>query len=193
MAAGCGDADNASGAGSNGAGGGAPAGGSSGGGNRADADDRGLRHVTYTPKKLKEGAPHPDHVVETEVLAAVIPPDLYDENGKMFKDAQHHLADVVAKKTISNLQLETVCYSNLRFSQKTAINGPRAGFFLGDGAGIGKGRQIAATVLEHWRRGGRRALWMRFVSLSAPSRRTRHAGAARRRCVASNDSPASAC
>lgn len=192
MAAGCGDADNASGAGSNGAGSGAPAGGSGGGGNRADADDRGLRHVTYTPKKLKEGAPHPDHVVETEVLAAVIPPDLYESDGKMFKDAQHHLADVVAKKTISNLQLETVCYSNKRFAQKM-VGGLRAGFFLGDGAGVGKGRQIAATVLEHWRRGGRRALWMRFVSLSAPSRRTRHAGAARRRCVASNDSPASAC
>lgn len=192
MAAGCGDADNASGAGSNGAGSGAPAGGSGGGGNRADADDRGLRHVTYTPKKLKEGAPHPDHVVETEVLAAVIPPDLYESDGKMFKDAQHHLADVVAKKTISNLQLETVCYSNKRFAQKM-VGGLRAGFFLGDGAGIGKGRQIAATVLEHWRRGGRRALWMRFVSLSAPSRRTRHAGAARRRCVVSNDLHASAC
>ena len=192
MAAGCGDADNASGAGSNGAGSGAPAGGSGGGGNRADADDRGLRHVTYTPKKLKEGAPHPDHVVETEVLAAVIPPDLYESDGKMFKDAQHHLADVVAKKTISNLQLETVCYSNKRFAQKM-VGGLRAGFFLGDGAGVGKGRQIAATVLEHWRRGGRRALWMRFVSLSAPSRRARRADAARRRCVASNDSPASAC
>ena len=192
MAAGCGDADNASGAGSNGAGGGAPAGGSGGGGNRADADDRGLRHVTYTPKKLKEGAPHPDHVVETEVLAAVIPPDLYESDGKMFKDAQHHLADVVAKKTISNLQLETVCYSNKRFAQKM-VGGLRAGFFLGDGAGVGKGRQLAATVLEHVRRGGRRARWMRFVSLRAPSRRTRHAGAARRRCVASNDSPASAC
>lgn len=38
--------------------------------------------------------------------------------------------------------------------------GPRCGFFLGDGAGVGKGRAIAALALEHWRTGGRRVLWV---------------------------------
>lgn len=28
--------------------------------------------------------------------------------------------------------------------------GARAGFFLGDGAGVGKGRQIAALIKEYW-------------------------------------------
>jgi hypothetical protein len=38
--------------------------------------------------------------------------------------------------------------------------GHRAGFFLGDGAGVGKGRQIAGLVYQHYRAGGRRALWV---------------------------------
>lgn len=38
---------------------------------------------------------------------------------------------------------------------------PRAGFFLGDGAGVGKGRVIAALVKELWSRAGvRRVLWV---------------------------------
>ncbi len=37
----------------------------------------------------------------------------------------------------------------------------RAGFFLGDGAGVGKGRTIAATMKEHFVAGqGSRALWV---------------------------------
>lgn len=38
--------------------------------------------------------------------------------------------------------------------------GATAGFFLGDGAGVGKGRQIAALILEQQRTGGKRALWV---------------------------------
>ena len=36
----------------------------------------------------------------------------------------------------------------------------RQGFFLGDGAGVGKGRQIAALIREHWNCGRRRILWL---------------------------------
>ena len=35
------------------------------------------------------------------------------------------------------------------------------------GAGVGKGRQIAALIKQHWAEGGRRALW---VSVSADLR-----------------------
>ncbi|DBA83686.1 TPA: hypothetical protein ACH3X1_016793 [Trebouxia sp. C0004] len=38
--------------------------------------------------------------------------------------------------------------------------GHRAGFFLGDGAGVGKGRQIAAMIKEEHARGGSRTLWL---------------------------------
>lgn len=43
------------------------------------------------------------------------------------------------------------------------FTGARAGFFLGDGAGVGKGRQIAAQIKEFWCRrppGKRRVLWL---------------------------------
>jgi hypothetical protein len=38
--------------------------------------------------------------------------------------------------------------------------GGRPGFFLGDGAGVGKGRQIAALTKECWNQGVRRILWV---------------------------------
>ena len=36
----------------------------------------------------------------------------------------------------------------------------RRGWMLGDGTGAGKGRQVAAIMLDHWLRGRRRALWL---------------------------------
>ena len=36
----------------------------------------------------------------------------------------------------------------------------RRGWMLGDGTGAGKGRQVAAIVLDNWLRGRRRALWL---------------------------------
>ena len=36
----------------------------------------------------------------------------------------------------------------------------RKGWMLGDGTGCGKGRQVAALILDHWLRGRRRALWL---------------------------------
>jgi hypothetical protein len=56
-------------------------------------------------------------------------------------------------KTISNLQLETVVYAMQRFEGPRLPDGSRAGFFLGDGAGVGKGRQIAALIKEMWLKG----------------------------------------
>lgn len=63
-------------------------------------------------------------------------------------------------KVISNAQLETVTYAMQRFTGERLEDGSRAGFFLGDGAGVGKGRQIAATIKEMWGRGTRRILWL---------------------------------
>ena len=43
------------------------------------------------------------------------------------------------------------------------LSGPvrfRRGWMLGDGTGAGKGRQVAALVLDRWLRGQRRALWL---------------------------------
>ena len=40
----------------------------------------------------------------------------------------------------------------------------RPGFFLGDGAGVGKGRQAAALIYENHLHGRRRHLWVSFSS-----------------------------
>ncbi len=36
----------------------------------------------------------------------------------------------------------------------------RRGFMLGDGTGAGKGRQVAAVILDNWLKGRKRALWV---------------------------------
>ena len=36
----------------------------------------------------------------------------------------------------------------------------RRGWMLGDGTGAGKGRQVAAIMLDNWLRGRSRALWL---------------------------------
>lgn len=38
-------------------------------------------------------------------------------------------------------------------------NDQRAGFLIGDGAGVGKGRTIAGIILENYLKGRKRALW----------------------------------
>jgi len=38
-------------------------------------------------------------------------------------------------------------------------DGTRAGFLIGDGAGVGKGRTVAGIIYENYLRGRKRALW----------------------------------
>ncbi len=38
-------------------------------------------------------------------------------------------------------------------------NGERCGFFLGDGAGVGKGRQISGIILDNYARGRFKHVW----------------------------------
>ncbi|KXZ54936.1 hypothetical protein GPECTOR_3g106 [Gonium pectorale] len=120
----------------------------------AEAEDEQGGHEDiyeqYRPVKVKDGSDHPDPIVETASLASVTPPDITYE---------HHLQEDVDNEQLSNAQLETVLYAFQRFNQRLS-DGSRAGFFLGDGAGVGKGRQIAAVIKEFWATGGRRVLWV---------------------------------
>ena len=36
----------------------------------------------------------------------------------------------------------------------------RAGFFIGDGAGVGKGRTIAGIIYENYKRGRKKHVWV---------------------------------
>ena len=80
--------------------------------------------------------PHPSDAVENGTLATVAPPDVtYKLN--IAEDMPH----VISEGRLSDLQLEFVTYACQRHEQRLA-SGSRRGFFLGDGAGMGKGRQL---------------------------------------------------
>ncbi|KAK3121295.1 hypothetical protein QOZ80_8BG0650290 [Eleusine coracana subsp. coracana] len=109
----------------------------------------------YRPPKLSLGLPHPDPVVETSSLSAVQPPEptynltIMDElNGT---------------NVLSCLQIETVVYACQRHLHHLPT-GARAGFFIGDGAGVGKGRTIAGLIWENWQQGRHKALWISIGS-----------------------------
>ena len=78
----------------------------------------------------------------------------------------HHLGAAVASGALSSLQLESIIYACQRFEGPRLTDGKqsRAGFFLGDGAGVGKGRQLAGLAYEHWRTGGKRIVWLSVSS-----------------------------
>uniref|UniRef100_A0A0D9X5G9 PHD-type domain-containing protein n=1 Tax=Leersia perrieri TaxID=77586 RepID=A0A0D9X5G9_9ORYZ len=100
----------------------------------------GETFMDYRPPKLSLGLPHPDPVVETSSLSAVQPPEpTYD---------LAIMDELDETKVLSCLQIETIV----------------AGFFIGDGAGVGKGRTIAGLIWENWKKGRHKALWISIGS-----------------------------
>ena len=116
------------------------------------ADD--VQFEDYEPLWLKGiGKKHPDPVVENASLSAVKAPKPPDDCLEDIASA------VVSEGKLSNLQLEAVAYANMCFG-KNLEDGSRRGFFIGDGAGIGKGRELAGIVAQQWARGVRKHLWI---------------------------------
>uniref|UniRef100_A0A7M4FJ90 Protein strawberry notch homolog 1 n=1 Tax=Crocodylus porosus TaxID=8502 RepID=A0A7M4FJ90_CROPO len=69
----------------------------------------------------------------------------------------------ISEETIDNgwlsaLQLEAVTYAAQQH-ETFLPNGDRAGFLIGDGAGVGKGRTIAGIIYENYLLGRKRAVW----------------------------------
>ncbi|XP_044320387.1 protein FORGETTER 1 [Triticum aestivum] len=119
-----------------------------------DEDEGGTVGETFTdyrPPKLSLGLPHPDPVVETSSLSAVQPPEpTYELN---------IMDELDQTKTLSCLQIETIVYACQRHLHHLPT-GDRAGFFVGDGAGVGKGRTIAGLIWENWQQGRHKAVWV---------------------------------
>ena len=99
---------------------------------------------------------HPDALVETTSLAAMSSP-------RPNFPIRESLGQVCGHGKLSAPQLET-CLLACQRHQSILPDGKRAGFLLGDGAGVGKGRQLAGIILDSWLRGRRRHIW---VSVSA--------------------------
>ena len=126
----------------------------------ADANDEDT-YAEYRAISILEKFPtakkHPDPLVESSSLASIALPPLPQN----FSLPNRSHQDWIDKQLISDAQLETVIYANLRFDgPRLAEGNKRPGFFLGDGAGVGKGRQIAALIKDFHARGGKRVLWV---------------------------------
>ncbi|XP_062226679.1 protein FORGETTER 1-like isoform X2 [Phragmites australis] len=111
----------------------------------------GETFTDYRPPKLSLGLSHPDPVVETSSLSAVQPPE-----------PTYNLTimdELDETRALSSLQIETIVYACQRHLHHLPT-GDRAGFFIGDGAGVGKGRTIAGLIWENWQQGRHKAVWV---------------------------------
>ena len=116
---------------------------------------------------------HPTKLVQSAAMASVAPPR---------PSYRPHLpANLVADGLLSDAQLESIIYAGEAHSQCLAGSWTvdatfdvvaaarddaensvrfRRGWFLGDGTGAGKGRQVAGILLDNWLKGRRRAVWI---------------------------------
>ncbi|XP_050547780.1 protein strawberry notch [Daktulosphaira vitifoliae] len=116
-------------------------------------DDMGVAetYADYMPAKLKLGKKHPDPVVETASLSSVEPADVkYELSIPM---------DTINSGSLSALQLEAITYT-CQQHEHILPDGSRAGFLIGDGAGVGKGRTIAGLIYENFLKGRKKAIWV---------------------------------
>ncbi|XP_033821766.1 protein strawberry notch homolog 2 isoform X2 [Periophthalmus magnuspinnatus] len=107
-------------------------------------------YAEYKPSKSTIGISHPDKVVETNTLSSVPPPDI-----------TYTLSipeSTINSGLLSALQLEAVIYA-CQQHEVILQNNQRAGFLIGDGAGVGKGRTVAGIILENYLKGRKKALW----------------------------------
>jgi hypothetical protein len=128
-------------------------------------------YLPYRPSRIViDGAvEHPTPLVESVAMGSIAAP---------MPEAVPQLPEgLVAKGLLSAAQAETLIYAASahardlpgRFepedkgcSLKASAEGQtyRQGYFLGDGTGAGKGRQVASVILDRWVRGERRHIWI---------------------------------
>ncbi len=123
--------------------------------------------------RIPGSQPHPTKLVQSAAMASVAPP---------IPSYRPHLpTDVITGGLLSDAQLESVIYAGEAHSQflmgswtvdetfdlvcaaRDDADNPvqfRRGWFLGDGTGAGKGRQVAGILLDNWLKGRRRAVWV---------------------------------
>ncbi|WP_171181859.1 strawberry notch-like NTP hydrolase domain-containing protein [Ruegeria sp. HKCCD8929] len=121
-------------------------------------------YASYAPQRISiEGAqPHPSPLVESLAMGSVHPPAPADLPLALPKR-------LITEGLLSDAQLETILMAETAFNtdlpgkftrddagaleRRDDADGAkhyRQGYFLGDGTGCGKGRQVAGTILAGW-------------------------------------------
>ncbi len=123
--------------------------------------------------RIPSSQQHPTKLVQSAAMASVAPP---------IPSYRPHLpTNVITDGLLSDAQLESVIYAGEAHSQFLAGSWTvddtydvvsvasdeaekairfRRGWFLGDGTGAGKGRQVAGILLDNWLKDRRRAVWV---------------------------------
>jgi predicted RNA methylase len=129
------------------------------------------QYLPYRPSviTIDNAQTHPSKLVESIAMGSISAP-VPTYKPKL-------LSNIISDGILSEAQLETLIYAGEateyylrgKFSKdakhimlKEDANGHdyRAGFFLGDGTGAGKGRQIAGIILDQWLRNNRKHIWI---------------------------------
>ncbi|WP_375383190.1 strawberry notch-like NTP hydrolase domain-containing protein [uncultured Sphingomonas sp.] len=128
-------------------------------------------YLPYRPSRIvfDVAGEHPTALVESVAMGSIPAP--------IPAHLPHLPERTVTERLLSSSQLETVVYAGHAWSQlipgsfvpakegvgltiDPAGRRYRKGFFLGDGTGAGKGRQVAACILDSWLAGRRRHIWV---------------------------------
>jgi antirestriction protein ArdC/phage/plasmid primase-like uncharacterized protein len=111
--------------------------------------------ATYAPQRLTipDAHTHPGKLVQSAAMAAVEPP--LPTYSPVLPDR------LVSQGQLSLAQLEAIVYAGQAHSD-VLPNGSRKGFFIGDGTGVGKGREISGIIMDNMMQGRRKAVWVSF-------------------------------
>lgn len=109
-------------------------------------------YIDYQPEVTIEGAKdHPTKLVESTAMGSVSLPEIN------YKPSLPE--STIETGALSSAQLEDVILAGNAHRQLLPTN-ERRGFFLGAGTGYGKGRTIAAIILDNWNKGNKKAVWI---------------------------------